>query len=242
LFGADRAFHSTDTGLSMTNPDDWWRQQTSAQPHDRPHDRQTAGLPLEKDQSGPSLGPPTDEVVGYTAPPNPFELQAGLILAAAFVVFLFSALIFPTLYPMASVVAVAAGFATNGALRVLAPSLAADSRLPFAMLATVIVFWPVMRLDHRLAATVAPYRILRHIARVFLIACVFSLISLNDGPGAPRSIAQARLVMADSHFLPVLAVTAVLAHLLLTKASRLRATWDWGLELVRLRPSDLPTA
>jgi hypothetical protein len=224
----------------MTNPDDWWRHQSPAAPHDRPHDPPTSGLPLQTEPPATSFDPSVDVPVDYTAPPNPVALNAGLALAAAFVVFVLSGLIFPTLYPMASAVALAAGFATNGALQALAPSLDADSRLPFAMLATVIVFWPVMRLDHRLAANLAPYRVVRHVARVFLIASVITLMSLNDRAGLPRSIGQALAVVADPHFLPMLAVVAVLAHLALTKAPRVRALWDDGLELFRLRPSGLP--
>jgi hypothetical protein len=98
------------------------------------------------------------------------------------------------------------------------------------------------RLDHRLAASIAPYRLARHVARVILIAMLLTLstISENGRNGwMPRSAFELRLLFADSRFLPVMAVSAVVAHLFLVRAKVIRARWERGLEFVRLRPKSL---
>jgi hypothetical protein len=120
-------------------------------------------------------------------------------------------------------------------LRVAAPNLGEDGRRVFWMLAVVIVFWPMSRFDHRLADALPSYRFVRHVARVVLVALVLALYNLNPNPGFPRSLTQALAVMSDHRFLPVLVVLMVVAHLVLTKATGLRARWRGGLEIFRLR-------
>jgi len=105
----------------------------------------------------------------------------------------------------------------------------------FWLLAVVIVFWPMSRFDHRLADALPSYRFARHVARVGLVALVVALYNLNPNPGFPRSLTQAFAVMSDHRFLPVLGVLMVVAHLVLTKATGLRARWRGGLEIFRLR-------
>ena len=217
----------------MTNPSDEWRLRQPAAPHARGHDRLVPGPQQNQAISW------TDDAVDSPTPTvgtgSPAAINLWLFVAKAFVVFLFSPLIFGTLYPLATAVAFAAGFATNAVLRVAAPHLGADGRRVFWMLAIVIVFWPMSRFDHRLADTLPPYRFARHVARVVLVALALALYNLNPNPGFPRSLIQALGVMSDHRFLPVLGVLMVVAHLVLTKATGLRERWRGGLEIFRLR-------
>lgn len=161
-----------------------------------------------------------------------------MLLFCAFVVLVFSGPIFGSLYPLAAGVALVAGLVTDGVLRVAARTLDASSRLPIDMLAALVVFWPMMRLDHRLATTVPPYRLARHVARVFLIAAFISMAMANESGGQwmPRSIGQLR-ALADSRHLAVMAVAAVFAHWFLTRRGTVHARWDEALGFVRLRPN-----
>ena len=88
-----------------------------------------------------------------------------------------------------------------------------------------VVFWTVSRLDHRLADAVRPYRAVRHVVRVIVLAIALTFWTFGRGGADP------------SGFLPVLIVSGVVAHLVLTRAHRFRAHWHYVLELVRLRPS-----
>jgi hypothetical protein len=128
----------------------------------------------------------------------------------------------------------------NATLRWRSPhrdGLDASGRLPFALLAGVVVFWTMSRFDHRLADRAQSYRIIRHVVRVLLIANFVAITSLNEsGSGLPRSLGQARLVVRDRRYLPVMLVLAVVAHLLLTRAKGLRERWHTGLQIFRLRP------
>jgi hypothetical protein len=223
----------------MTNPDDYWRHQTSAAPHAPPHDPQIPGLPLDQGQPAVNIGgsenfqmpTATGNVGGW----NPF-----LTLANAFIVCLFCVPIFGSLYPMATGAAVATYFAVDRALR--AVILDDSSRLPFVGVAALVVFWFTSRFDHRLAATFAPYRYARHVARVLLVATFITMqtISVNGRGGwMPRSAFEVEVLVTDHRFLPVMAVAAVIAHLFLTRATGLRERWDRSLEFLRLRPRSL---
>jgi hypothetical protein len=185
-----------------------------------------------------TVGEPSPEVYPASAGAGA-GMDGGTILFAAFVVFIFSPVIFGTLYPIATGAALVASFATQGFLRVAAPGTAPDSRLPFAMLAALVVFWPLSRLDHRLAATVPPYRMARHVARVALFAGFCTLMSLNPSRGLPRSPIELRMVLANPFALPLFAAIAILTHLFLVRAKRTRAMWDTALEFFRLRPRNL---
>src|SRR5512140_3767066 len=118
----------------MSNPDDWWRHQTSAKPHDTPHDLPHPGMPLT-DPGEMGFGPATG--AAYTGPGDAAAAAIGVKIAGAFFVLIFSAPIFGTLSPLAAGSALVAGLATN---KVLAASFPiADDRLPFALLAGAVV-------------------------------------------------------------------------------------------------------
>lgn len=220
----------------MTNPEDRWRHQTSAAPHAPSHDPLTPGLPLQHGSPAMNIGS-DDAFPAYTGGVNPY-----LLLVVGFIVLVFSGPIFGTLYPLAAVPAAAAYFATKGVLRAIAPSMDVSSQRPFALLATLVVFWFMSRLDHRLAARVAPYRLARHVARVFLIAAFLTPSTISQ-PGRsgwmPRSIFELRLLLTDPRVLITMAFWAVVAHLFLVRAKGTRARWDRALEFVRLRPKSL---
>ena len=217
----------------MTNLNDEWRLRQPAAPHAPGHDRLVPGP--QQNQANPWTDDSVDSATPTIGTGSPAAINLWLFLTKAFVVFLFSPGIFGTLYPVATAAAFAAGFATNAVLRVAAPNLGEDGRRVFWLLAVVIVFWPMSRFDHRLADALPSYRFARHVARVGLVALVVALYNLNPNPGFPRSLTQAFAVMSDHRFLPVLGVLMVVAHLVLTKATGLRARWRGGLEIFRLR-------
>jgi hypothetical protein len=97
------------------------------------------------------------------------------------------------------------------------------------------------RLDHRLAARIAPYRLARHVARVILIGVFLtpSTISPLGRSWIPRSSFELRLVLADRRIYVVILFWAIVAHLILVRAKGFHAKWDRGLEFVRLRPKSL---
>jgi len=224
--------------MPMTNPDDRWRHQTSAAPHAPSHDPLTPGLPLH--------GQPAMNIGGSEDTSYPMYPGAGVniwvLIAVGFIVLIFSGPIFGTLYPLAAVPAAAAYFAVKSALHVVMPTLDVSDRRPFALLATIVVFWFMSRVDHRLAARVAPYRRARHVARVVLIAAFLTPSTISE-PGRngwmPRSLFELQLLVTDRRVLVVMAFWMVVAHLFLVKAKGTRAKWDRVLEAVRLRPKGL---
>jgi len=226
----------------MTNPNDRWRHQQSAAPHAPQHSPLTPGLPLQPGQPAMNIGGGDDAFPVSDRSGDPTAINVWLMIAGAFIVAVFSGPIFGSLYPLATGTAAAAYFAMDGMLHSIMPRLDDSSRLPFVGGATLVVFWFMSRLDHRLAATIPPYRLVRHVARVVLIAILLTLNTIGL-PGRngwmPRSLFEVRLVLADRRFLPVMAVAAVIAHLFLTRAKGMRARWDRGLEFVRLRPKSL---
>jgi hypothetical protein len=195
----------------MTSPNDYWRHQQSAAPHAPPHAQQTPGLPLQQGQPAMNISGGDDAFPVYTGAGDPAALQIWLKVALGFIVLLFSGVIFGTLYPLATGTAAAAYFAMDGALHSIMPLLSDTDRLPLVGGATLVVFWFMCRLDHRLAATITPYRLVRHVARVVLIATFLTLNTISE-PGRngwmPRSMFEVRLLLADSRFLPVIAVLA----------------------------------
>jgi hypothetical protein len=220
----------------MTNPNDYWRHQQPAAPHAPAHDRLTPGLPLHSSQ--PNSLAADDAYPPSAASGDPYAINPWLMLAAAAIVFVYSAPIFGSLYPLSTGVALIVGFTVNGILRVGAPSLGADGALPFSMLASAIAFWPMMRLDYRLATTVPAYARVRHIARLVLMGAFFSLATLDQTGGRffPRSFGQFARIFIDPTHLVVFAIGVLAARWMLAKATRLHATWDSGLRLARLRP------
>jgi hypothetical protein len=227
--------------MPMTNPADRWRHQTSAAPHAPSHDPLTPGLPLQQGQTAMNIGGSDDNFQAYTSH-SAGGVNPWIAIAVAFIVLIFSGPIFGSLYPIAAAPAAAAYFATKGALHAVMPRLDVNDRRPFAMLAALVVFWFMCRLDHRLAARIAPYRRARHVARVLLIAAFLtpSTISANGRNGwMPRSTFELRLLVTDSRFLMAIAFWAVVAHLFLVRAKVTRARWDRALEFVRLRPKSL---
>ena len=165
-----------------------------------------------------------------------------VLIAGGFIVLIFSGPIFGTLYPLAAVPAAVAYFAVKGALHAVMPNLDVNNQRPFALLATIVVFWFMSRLDHRLAARVAPYRLARHVARVFLIAAFLTPSTIDrNGPGGwmPRSMFELQLLLVDRRVVIAMAFWMVVAHLFLVKAKGTRAKWDRVLEAVRLRPKGL---
>ena len=154
------------------------------------------------------------------------------------VVLVFAPLFFGTLYPLSTLAATTAGFATNAILRATAPNLGSEGRTPLALLAAAIVFWPAMRYEHLLALRARGYRIGRHWVRVVLIGVLFSLIVINQGENGnwmPRSFAQVRGIFGDQRRLIAFAVGAVLAHLILAKAKSFRTWWNVAFGIVGLR-------
>jgi hypothetical protein len=114
--------------------------------------------------------------------------MAGVWLGELFLLLVFGAPIFGTSYPMAAGAALAAGYATRTLLGAIAPGLGADGRLPFALLAAAVVFWPVSRLDHRLADSSATYRAARHVARVVILAFALTFWTFGRRGGALSSM------------------------------------------------------
>jgi hypothetical protein len=191
---------------------------------------------------GPSAGDdgPT-QAYHYTAPPDPRTLNVGLFLVASFIVFCLSAPIFGTLYPAATGAALAAGVIADGLLRHTMPAWDAPTRLAISLPAAVAVFWIASRLDHRAAAYLPPYRWVRHVARVILVSLLVAASSLNpEGSLVPTNAYQLHAIVSNPAFLPFVAVMAVVTHLGLTRARKLRGAWERGLEVWRLRPNDLP--
>lgn len=161
-------------------------------------------------------------------------------MVAAFVVFVFSVPIFGTLYPVAAGGAGITSVATDAILRRAAPNLDSSDRLPVVMVAGVIMFWILSRFDHRVAARVRLYRYGRHVARLCLVSTLTATACLNPGNGlVPTSPWQLHAITTNPLFFPVLGVAAIVTHLVLTKATKLRGLWDRGLEISRLRPKDL---
>jgi hypothetical protein len=217
----------------MTNPDQW-RHQQGAAPHAPAHAPQTPGLPLGGSPSSPaddSFGAPVSSGGGS---------GAGVVILKFIIVLVFAGPIFGGLYPMATGLAVAAGFTATGLLRGAA-SLSESDRTTIGAIVALVAFWPLMRLDHRLAATIPPYRLGRHVLRLVLIGGYVSLVTMNEsGPRfMPTSFAQARFVFSDPKHLVALAVGAVAAHLWLTRWTASRARWERALEIFRLRPANL---
>jgi hypothetical protein len=225
--------------MPMTNPDDRWRHQTSAAPHAPSHDPLTPGLPLQG-QPAMNIGG-SDDASAYPVNSGP-GVNIWVLIAGGFIVLIFSGPIFGTLYPLAAVPAAMAYFAVKGALHVVMPNLDVNDQRPFALLATIVVFWFMSRVDHRLAARVAAYRLTRHVARVFLIAAFLTPSTISE-PGRngwmPRSAFELQLLVTDRRVLVAMAFWMVVAHLLLVRAKGTRAKWDRVLELVRLRPKGL---
>jgi hypothetical protein len=235
---ARRFAHSTVglSGFHMTNPNDSWRHQAPAAPHAPPHDRLTPGLPLDGGASQQPIGVGS-EPFRYSGAPSDAALNVGLLLGSIILVVIFSGVIFPSLYPLPSLVAFLGGAVADKVLSVVDPGLDASSRLPIAMLAAAIVFWPMMRLDYRLAAGFAPYRIGRHVLRLFIIGAFSSLSSMAD---LFRFSFTARgwrpVLFSDPEHFITFVVFAVAAHLFLTKATRARGYWTKALTVLRLRP------
>lgn len=212
----------------MSNPDDYWRTRQPAPPHAPPHSKGPAGTPFGQDQPPPLNGPET-----YA---QPVGSGAGVILLMVIFAIVFSWLIFPMLYPLAGFGASAGVFATEVILRT-ATHLSAEARLPIDLLAGLAIFWPLSRMDHRLATNLAPYRYARHAARLVLIAGFFTLMSLNPVAGFPRTAWQIQSVAHNPALLPLFAGSALVVHLFLVKARGIRRMWDTVLELARLRPN-----
>ena len=216
----------------MTNQDDYWRLRESAAPHDRTHD-----LTVGEQRHGQStFGAPAFETT--PAPSGGGGGGSGL-LTLALVTLLFAAPIFGCLYPLAAGTGFVTGLATNSLLALVAPSLGADGRLPFALLAGVVAFWATSRFDHRLADRSTSYRRARHVVRVCLIAAVITVNMLNQQTGGwmPRSVQQVQAITGDSRFLIVMGLSMVAAHFFLVKAKGFREFWHTGLKIVKLRPS-----
>jgi hypothetical protein len=114
---------------------------------------------------------------------------------------------------------------TRTLLGVIAPGLGVDGRLPFALLAAALVFWPTSRFDHRLADANARYRVGRHVARVVLLAFALTFWTFGRRGGAATSM----IIMV--------VVWGAIAHLVLTRAARFRNHWHLLLQFVRLRPN-----
>jgi len=226
---ADRASRSTgsaDRDRTMTDPYyDSWRHQRSA----APHDRTTLGLPLETEKPTSDAPTPSDPAptrrAQYTQPASGLAHDPGILVAEVLFLLVFAGPLFGTLYPLAAGAALATGLVTNGMLRVEAPGLGADGRLPVALLAGAVVFWWASRLDHRFADRVRAYRAVRHVVRVLLLAIALTFWTFGRGGGDPTGV------------LPVVLLSAVAAHLALTRAHRFREHWHYLLELARLRPS-----
>jgi hypothetical protein len=207
----------------MSDYYDSWRHNQPAAPHAPSHDRHMPGL-APSEQGPPTSREddwPTPPAAPSSAPPN----MAGVAVAELFLLFIFAAPLFGTLYPMAAGAALAAGLATRALLGVTAPGLGADGRLPFALLAAAAVFWPVSRFDHRLAERNRAYRAGRHVARVVILAFALTFWTFGRRGGAATSM------------LLMVAVWGVVAHLVLTRAERFRAHWHGLLQLAQLRPS-----
>ncbi len=196
---------------------------------------------LGQSGAGPSTGDGGQaQVFHYTSPPDPRTLNIGLFMVASFIVFCLSAPIFGTLYPAATAVALAAGFISDGLLRHTMPAWDASIRLAISLPAAIAVFWIASRLDHRAAATLPAYRWVRHVARVILVSLLVAASLLNpEGSLVPTNAYQLHAIVSNPAFLPVVGVMAVVTHIALTKAAKLRGTWERGLAVWRLRPNDL---
>ncbi len=216
----------------MANPDDSWRHQQSAAPHAPAHDPVTPGLPLGQQSS--SFDAPSADAAPATARSGSGSL--GAVLAVGLMLLLFGAPILGTMYPLAAGSAFVVYLLTKN---ILGAGLGPDASLPFALLAGLIVLWIVSRRDHRLADASPTYRRVRHIARIVLIGVFVAVTSLHefDHGSWPTSMDEAGVIMGDPRFWIGLAVTAVIAHLLLTRAARFRDLWHLCLEPFRLRPA-----
>jgi hypothetical protein len=211
-----------------TNPDDWWRHQQSAKPHDTPHDPVTPGMPL----TDPGFEPQFQSV--QVSPGGGGTSGFGIFIF----VFIFGAPIFGSLYPLAAGTALAAGLATNAFLHTAMPGLDPAGRGAFALLAGLIVFWPACRLDGRMGAVLPPYRWLRHALRLFLVAAMLTgpTFRVPDG-GSYLQFFVMRLVGALANPF-ALGIVALIAHYLITRQG-LREWWHHGLEILRLRQWNL---
>src|SRR5215467_12852901 len=190
----------------MTNPNDYCRHQQSAAPHAPAHDPITPGLPLH---SPSPMAPAADDAYpASAASSDPYAINPWLMVAAAAIVFVYSGPIFGSLYPLSTGVALIVGFMVNAVLRVGAPSLDAGGRLPFAMLATAVTFWPMMRFDYQLATSVPAYARVRNVVRLVLIGAFFSLAMLDQTGGRffPRSFGQFARIFTDPSHLVVFAI------------------------------------
>ena len=148
---------------------------------------------------------------------------------------MFGAPIFGCLYPLASGTALAAGFAANRL--VLSAGSASDTALVVSLVVAIVVFWPMCRLDQRLAMSVPPYRWARHVARIFIIGFLIT-VNVMGGSGVnflPHSMLEVQLMIANSRYLIVMAVSVVIAHLFLTKMNFVRTFWGNWLEVLKLR-------
>ena len=210
----------------MSNPDDW-RFTSPTPPHAPPHDRQTPGLP-------PPPGAPSFGSAPFT--PSAQAGSGGCGCAIAVAVVLFAVPIFGCLYPVPAAAAVATYYTADALLRGAA-SLNSDSRLPITLFAGAVAFWIVSRLEFRLATRVPLYRMVRHVVRVLLIGVFITVAVMNDRgrDGVPTSVAKFQELFSNRRYLIVLAVWSVVAHLILTKASRFREQWGAWLEVFRLR-------
>ncbi|HEX3868071.1 MAG TPA: hypothetical protein VHV78_15015 [Gemmatimonadaceae bacterium] len=230
----------------MTNPDDRWRHQSSAAPHAPSHDPLTPGLPLQSSQPGMQLGDGggAEAYPVYNGEGNPVLRNLGLALVAACIVLIFSPVIFGTLYPLSTGIAFVSAFIIDFVLRGLAPAMSPEGRLPIDMLAGVIAFWPLCRLDHFFAASHAAYRRGRHVFRIAAFALYTTITTFHESGTSwgPRSIGEGlRSFVSISHLI-VFGLTALFAQWLLRRARRPREWWEGALELVRLRPKGLPAS
>ena len=210
-----------------TNPDDWWRLQSPARPHDTPHDPVIPGMPL--------VDPGFERQV-QAVPAGPAAAAGGGGGLGIFIfVFIFGAPIFGSLYPLAAGSALAAGLATNAFLHTAMPGLDPAIRGAVALLAGLFVFWPACRLDTRMGAVLPPYRWIRHALRLFLVAGLLTGPTFRVPDGANwLAYLPMRLLGALANPFALLIVGAI-AHYLLTRKG-LRRWWRIGLEILRLRP------
>jgi hypothetical protein len=136
--------------------------------------------------------------------------------------------LFPMLYPLAG--AAAAATAVFGV--VLAQRQASTSPLILVGLASLVVFWLVSRVEHRLAQR-AGYRRARHLVRLLLVALAAYGVMVGGSSFRVPSLAD------SVGPLIVVLVVVVAMHVLLTKATGLRERWHGAMEAVRLRPKHL---
>ncbi len=216
------------------NPNDWWRHQQPAQPHDRPHDTSFGGgAPPGPVWGGPIVDPP-DPMTQI----SPAGAQLGTIIATFIVCCIFFVPIFGSLYPLAAGSATAAGFIMDAFLRTGMHVMDGTDRLALDLLAAAIVFWITCRLDHRVASLIPPYRWVRHVFRLIL----FGLFASTPGILSSSTIAwyatlltRPSLALSDPSMIVPMLLTAALAHFVITRKG-LRQKWHDGLEFFQLRP------